>query len=171
MWVHIADVPVTHALVVLAARFAVFFCSCSLNQRKQLPQPNKSQTNPHRHLKQTGDVNKQKSCFVRPEQTHDTHTHTQNEFMGTLGQDSFCSVFGESPRVRKSSAAGWRWSFTRRNPTLAGRDAWAGWWHPCMSQEMDSVDWVSVSPTVNTTEISHVEASDVCSLFCAAEIL
>lgn len=26
-----------------------------------------------------------------------THTHTQNEFMGTLVQDSFCSVFGESP--------------------------------------------------------------------------
>lgn len=83
---------------------------------------------------------------------------TQNGSMGTLTQDLLCcsAVLLGISHVRKALAAGWRWGFTHRNPALAGilaGDVWAEWWHSCMSQMMDSVDWESIITNVNTTQV------------------
>ncbi len=65
-------------------------------------------------------------------------------------------MFSGISHVRKALAAGWRWGFTHRNPTLAGilagETMWAAWWHPCMSQMMDNDDWVSTITNINTIQ-------------------
>lgn len=101
-------------------------------------------------MKTDRTVTKQKWRSVRKKQTNDTDLRTHNDSMGTAAQDfSFSPALFSGISHVKALAAGWRWGFTHRNPTLAeiwaGENVWAEWWHLCMSQMRDRDDWVSTN--------------------------